>query len=159
MGASLVKKIVIGGLAFIVVGLAVAFGPSLLTGFESTRNDVESFTESSLSTPVANGSANATTFTFTRPLIVANVGHVGTITTNGTGTITAVAATITTTSVNLTGFTDLVPRYVTVTYDYGTNQYYTGLATTVSMGPTLILLGFIIAVGIVAFMGIRMKTK
>ena len=80
MTASLVKQVIIGGIAFIVIGLALAFGPSMLTGFESMRT-------------------------------AANVSQ------------------------------------------------YTGLTTTVQMGPTLILLGFIIMVGVTGFMGIRMASK
>lgn len=80
MTAALVKQVIIGGIAFIVIGLALAFGPSMLTGFESMRT----------------------------------AGNV---------------------------------------------SQYTGLTTTVQMGPTLILLGFIIMVGVTGFMGIRMSSK
>ena len=80
MTAALVKQVIIGGIAFIVIGLAMAFGPSMLEGFESMRT-------------------------------ADNVSQ------------------------------------------------YTGLATTIQMGPTLILLGFIIMVGVVGFMGIKMTGK
>ncbi len=80
MTGTLVKQVIIGGIAFIVIGLAMAFGPAMLTGFESMRN----------------------------------AGNV---------------------------------------------SQYTGLTTVVQMGPTLILLGFIIMVGVAGFMGIKVAGK
>ena len=58
MNSTLLKQIIIGAIAFIVVGLAVGFGPSMLTGFEATRGDVESYTQvTTLHVPAASGSA------------------------------------------------------------------------------------------------------
>lgn len=79
MSAQLIKQVIIGGIAFIIIGMAMGFGPQMLVGFETMRN-------------------------------ADNVSQ------------------------------------------------YTGLATTIQMGPTLILLGFIISVGVVGFMGIKMSS-
>ena len=162
MNASLVKKVVIGGIAFIVIGLALAFGPSMLAGFESTRVDVASNTETYNIITAASGSANHSSITFVRPLLSADAGYVTSITSNVSGqTLSVATGTITTTAANITGHTsgNASAETLTVGYDYGTNQYYTGLGTTLAIGPTLVLLGFIIAVGVVAFMGIRLKMR
>jgi len=156
MNSTLLKQIIIGAIAFIVVGLAIGFGPSMLTGFEATRNDVEALTATYAVTPALSVSANMSTITFARPLIDTDTTHVTSITSNITGqTLTVAAGTLTTTSTNITGHTDLTLQTLTVVYEYGTNQYYTGLSTTLAMGPTLVLLGFIIFVGVVGFMGIK----
>lgn len=77
MTTTLVTQIIIGAIAFILIGVAVGFGPTMLTGFESMRtaNNVSS---------------------------------------------------------------------------------YTGLTSVIGFGPTAILLGFIIMVGVVGFLGIKM---
>ena len=80
MNSNLVKQIIIGAIAFIVIGVAMGFGPTMLAGFESMR-------------------------------VADNVSE------------------------------------------------YTGLDTVIEFGPVAILLGFIIMVGIVGFMGIRMVGK
>lgn len=80
MGTTLIKQIVIGGVSFIIIGVAIAFGPTMLEGFESMRT-------------------------------ATNVSE------------------------------------------------YTGLGSVVEFGPTIILLGFIILVGITGFLGIKMAGK
>ena len=77
VGTKLIVQIIIGAVAFILIGIAMNFGPDMLGGFESMRTD-------------------------------ASVGN------------------------------------------------YTGLTTVIGFGPTAILLGFIIMVGVAGFMGIRM---
>ncbi len=80
MTTTLVTQIIIGAIAFILIGVAIGFGPTMLTGFESMRtaNNVSS---------------------------------------------------------------------------------YTGLTSVIQFGPTAILLGFIIMIGIVGFLGIKMAGK
>jgi len=80
MTSNLIKQIIVGAVAFIIIGVAVGFGVTMLSGFESMRT-------------------------------AANVSE------------------------------------------------YTGLNTVIEFGPVIILLGFIIMVGIVGFMGIRMAGK
>ncbi len=80
MNNSLIKQIIIGAVAFIVIGVAIGFGPTMLEGFESMRT-------------------------------ATNVSQ------------------------------------------------YTGLSSVVEFGPTIVLLGFIIMVGIAGFLGIKMAGK
>ncbi len=160
MSTTVVKQIIIGAIAFIVIGIAVGFGPQLLSGFEATRGDVESVTQTTANTPAASGSANRSAVTLARPLVAADVSYLTSVTSNITGqTLTFVAATITTTSVNVTGFDNTNLQTLTTIYEYGTGQYYTGLSTVLGVGPTIVLLGFIIMVGVSGFMGIRIAGK
>ncbi len=160
MNTSLVKRVLIGGIGFVVIGLALAFGPSMLSGFESTRNDTESYTQVDTGKVIgASNSANHTTITLARPMLAADTNYITSVTSNQSGdSLSVVAATLTTTSTNITGFVSTNgTRTVTTTYDYGTGQYYTGLGTVIQMGPSIVLLGFIILIGVVAYMGIRLN--
>ena len=154
----MVKKVVIGALCFVIVGLAVAFGPGMLGGFEATRIDTDTDTQLVATvTPGASATTNHTTVTFTYPLLSADSGFITSITSNATETLSVAAGTLTTTSMNVTGHTDAVnPRSLIIVYDYGTNQFYTGFGAVVTMGPVLVLLGFIILVGIIGFMGMKL---
>lgn len=80
MTTSLIKQIIIGAVAFIIIGIAMNFGPDMLSGFEAMRT-ADNVTE------------------------------------------------------------------------------YTGLSTVIGFGPTMILLGFIVLVGISGFMGIKLVGK
>jgi len=77
---SLITQVIIGAVAFILIGVAIGFGPTMLSGFETMRT-------------------------------ADNVSE------------------------------------------------YTGLSSVIEFGPTAILLGFIIMVGIVGFLGIKMAGK
>lgn len=80
MTSSVVKMTIVAAVAFICLGIALSFGPTMLEGFETMR-----------------------------------------------------------TSDNI--------------------SYFTALDTVVQFGPTMILLGFIVSVGIVGFMGLRLFGK
>ena len=80
MTGNVIKSIIVAAVAFIVLGIAMTFGPTMLEGFETMRT-------------------------------ADNVSQ------------------------------------------------YTGLATVIGFGPTLILLGFIISVGIIGFMGMKLWKK
>lgn len=77
---TLITQVIIGAISFILIGVAIGFGPTMLSGFESMRT-------------------------------AANVSS------------------------------------------------YTGLTSVIGFGPTAILLGFIIMVGVVGFLGIKMVGK
>ena len=161
MNPALVKQIIIGGLAFIVIGLTLAFGPAMLEGFEATRADLSTTTQIVNNVTRTNkaSTANTSAVDLQYALVAANTAYITSVTSNNTGD-SPVINTVTTTSANFTGMNGTQAlRTLTVIYDYGTVQYYTGLGTVAQMGPTLILLGFIIAVGVVGFMGIKMTSR
>ena len=163
MNSNLVKQIIIGAIAFIVIGVAMGFGPTLLAGFEETRVDTSAATDVESNTPGLSGSANMTTSTLVYDLYPASVAGVTSVASNITGQTLTVASVDVTTSgantVNVTGVESTTLQTITIVYDYGTVDQYTGLDTVIEFGPVAILLGFIIMVGIVGFMGIRMVGK
>ena len=159
MNTSLVKQIIIGAIAFIIIGVAMGFGPTMLAGFESTRVDTSSAIDVESDTPALSIADNQTTSTLVYDLYPASIAAVTAVSSNITGQTLTANVTPTANTVNITGFASTTLQTVTVTYNYGTVEQYTGLDTVIEFGPVAILLGFIIMVGIVGFMGIRMVGK
>lgn len=155
--STMLKVALIGGIAFIILGVATNFAPTMLTGFESTRNAVTVGTDvENLETPAASGSANHTTSTLVYAPYAGLTTSVTAVTSNVSGDVLSCAL-VNGTSINITGYPDTTQtRTVTVTYNYGSVARYTGLNTVIQFGPTMIILGFVIAVGVVGFMGLKL---
>ena len=158
--SNLVKQIIIGAVAFIIIGVAVGFGVTMLSGFESMRNATTSDTDiETLQVPAASGSANHTTSELAETPFGGIVAAITSVTSNVSGDVLS-AASVSGDSVNITGYPNTsANRTVTVVYNRGTVEQYTGLNNVIEFGPVIILLGFIIVVGIVGFLGIRMVGK
>lgn len=61
--------------------------------------------------------------------------------------------------ISLSGLQVDEQRDLAVDYKYRTATEYTGLSPVLRFGPTICLLGFIIMVGVVGFLGIRMQKE
>lgn len=149
---------IVAAVAFIAIGIAMTFGPAMLEGFETTRVDTTSFTETDNDTPIATDNTCAVTLTY--PVWGDLTSAVTSVSSNQTSDNVSVN-TVSSTSVNITGLdgADSNNRTITTTYDYGTVAQYTAFSTILAFGPTMILLGFVVSVGIIAFMGIKLWGK
>lgn len=154
MNKELLIGVIVAAVAFLLIGIAVNFGPTMLEGFESTRVDTTASTETFADQSTADNNSIVVTTTYN--IWEDDTGQVTSVTSNETGD-TPVASSASDTSLNVTGCpTAGNPRTLTVTYNYGTVEQYTALEDVVEAGPGLILLGFIISVGIAGFMGITL---
>lgn len=139
------------GMVFIAIG--AFFIPIMLEGFEAGRNP----SSGDLQTDTLNttgSSANIGSVPLSETLWLHSVSSVTTITDNASGTV--VADNYTEPNLYLTGLDNATHiTAMNVTYAYDPSSHFTGLTSVIQVGPTILVLGFIVAGGIVGFMGLK----
>lgn len=161
MGKSrLIVTIILLGIGFIVVGIAMQFGPIMLEGFEETRLATAEYTDIDTTVETA-GSVTTGNMTLTYTLPNNAVAYVTSVTSNVTET--PVADNFSGELLYLTGLdgygASAGNRTLTCVYEYRSAGYYTAFGPVVEFGPTMILLGFVVAVGVIGYLGIRLVRR
>jgi hypothetical protein len=160
MKKGLLSLLVIAGIAFILVGIAMNFGPTMLGGFEATRQTTSTQTDTFDSPTLTSNVTETLTLTYAPWQGLS--GSVDTISSNTTGDSSANVNSLSGRALTIGSLDNsTVPKLITVTYEYGTisGGGYTGFDAVATFGPTLLILGFIIAIGVTGFLGIRMAKK
>ena len=143
----------------VLMAIGAMFMPVMLEGFEagrqSTRTVSEIDTNVTTSVSGANTSANVT-LTFSPYL--GTVSSITSISSNITERYAAGASanTVTTKVLLVSGLASNSTRTLTTVYKYGTANLFTGLLSIIQIGPTIIVLGFIISGAVVGFLGVKM---
>lgn len=161
MNRTVLVSVIIAAICFIVIGVAMNFGPDMLSGFEATREATKDYTEieASVATTTSGDNVSAN-ITLDYPVYLDSTGRVTSISSNITEKqYGPTANTVIATALKVSGLTESSTRTLTIVYDYRMPGYYTAFSTVVEFGPVVILLGFIIVVAIVGFMGIKAIRK
>lgn len=182
---SKLNAVIICTLGLLIVGIAVGIGgPTMLNGFESIRvtgsssaTDTESSSTSGYGEELIQSAVGDSVLTlgFTPDTSVQDIGvyspnqDTATMTTtrdvlNVTSITSSLgsdipAAVASGTSVTVTGLQADEDRTLTLGFNYGTASAYTGLDTLVRGSPTLLVLGLIIIVAVVGFMGVKLSGR
>ena len=156
-GAMNLASLVLVALGMVFIGIGAFFIPIMIEGFEAGRTSCsgEDITETD-SLVSDNGVNYIGSITLNRPLCKNYITSVTSVSSNLSGDAPVADNYTTLTQVlNLTGLTDNGTRTITTVYDYAAIGFFTGLNSVLTIGPTILVLGFIVGGAVVGFMGIK----
>lgn len=151
-GAINLASLVLVALGMIFIGIGAFFIPIMLEGFEAGRTACSGDTHTDNFSDVAGGFGGWGNVTLTRTLCELSASKVTLISDNASGAV--LADNYTSPLLFLTTL-DAGSNSVNVTYTYEAVGYFTGLKSIIQVGPTILVLGFIVGGAVVGFMGIK----
>jgi hypothetical protein len=130
-------KVILIGVALLVIIIAVQFLPDVLTASHEARTD-----EDAVSANITTGAGEVTgTVNLTETLWESDLGSVVSITsTQGSDTPAAQSYDSTNNRITVSGLTPSLNRVITLTHEYAAADDFVGLDPLLAMGATLIAL-------------------
>ena len=150
-------SIILLGIAMLIAGVAAYFIPVVIDGFDEARVGQATTSESD---SVVLLNATVGNVTLDETLIDTSTKWITSVSATSTnGTSTPVADNISGQTLYLTGLSGNATNTVLTTYRYNPLAHFTLTTTILQLGPGIIILGFVIAVGITGFLGFKGITK
>lgn len=141
-------------IAVLMAAVGAYFIEPLVDGFDVARSVTTSQTDEFTGRSTA-GHVTNDNLTLTQSVYNNDKAYVSSVTTNIT-TDNISVGTVSGTSIQISDLdNNIASRTITISYGYGTLDNFTATDTVVQVGPTLIVLGYVVAVGIVGFLGIK----
>ena len=150
-------SIIMLALAMLIAGVAAFFIPVAIDGFDDARVGHAQTTDTDAGRTTGGGIVVGNV-TLDETLIDTATDHILVITSN-LSTDVPVADNISGQILNLTGLTAASTRTITTTYYHNPLASFTLAGTIIKLGPGIIILGFVVAIGVVGFLGVKGITK
>ena len=149
--------VILIAIAMLIAGVAAYFIPVMVSGFDAARMGRCPITDTDVGVTTAGG-ITVGNVTLDNTLIDTSVGWITSVTSNLT-TDAPVADNISGQVLYLTGLTASSSHTITTTYYYNCIGNFTLASTIIILGPGIIILGFVVAVGVVGFLGVKSVMK